>query len=812
MVNGTVAEPVKFTSNSGNSGGWKGIVFDDDSDNNTSSSLTHCIIENAGQNNSYNSNSAVYCYKTNAVFLNNCSIKNNGGKGIGINTSSPDVQNCIISLNGLEGIYIEGNSNPTIGNSISTGNDIYNNGIYDLYNSSSNNINALYNYWGTIDPQLIENKIYHKPDNPSVGEVFYNPWVDENHNIIGTPGGPPTQPLILLPVNGSEVMLSDYLVWTEGIDPYDSVFYHIQVDDDSLFGSPEINTYGLTGDIEKGIIKEILKNSTLTNLLYNAIAIQVDSIPGHQNLSDDIFYYWRVEAIDDTGGVSGYAPGQHYFFFNLTNSTPNPVISGFSPVNGELVVNPQPVISWNAASDPDLSDPPHTLHYILQLDDDGEFTNNYQYQYITNPGQNSYQISDYLSDNTIWYYRIQTVDNEGALSVWSPIQNFKTNYPMVFAKTVVEGWNLIGLPYNVFDGYYLNLFPGAITGTLFGWTGSYSQEDTLQLGKGYWLRFPTASVDTIEGLNQTSLSIDLISGWNLISGISCNIAISDVNDPGGIIIPGTLFGFNGSYYVSDSILTGNGYWLRTNSPGQISFSCSVSQTLTSILTKRITNQLDCNSYPSLSIRESSGIKQHLYFNVELDDRIDKLSYSLPPLPPEGAFDARFMDNYRIDEDDEAFIQIQSSNYPISISISNLIPKHEYQYFLVELKEGRVVGQHLLNEGNEITIVDPNVNLLQLRKEKITPKEFALWQNFPNPFNPTTTIKYALASDTEVKLEIYNSLGQKVITLVSAKQKVGEYSIEWDGKNENGKQVSSGIFFYKLGAGKYNSIRKMLFLK
>lgn len=95
----------------------------------------------------------------------------------------------------------------------------------------------------------------------------------------------------------------------------------------------------------------------------------------------------------------------------------------------------------------------------------------------------------------------------------------------------------------------------------------------------------------------------------------------------------------------------------------------------------------------------------------------------------------------------------------------------------------------------------------------TPTEFALLQNFPNPFNPDTTIGYELAESADVTLQIYNVVGQVVRTLVAAEpQSVGRYQIRWDGMDDRGTPVSSGIYFYQLSAGKFQDVRKLMLLK
>jgi flagellar hook assembly protein FlgD len=93
-----------------------------------------------------------------------------------------------------------------------------------------------------------------------------------------------------------------------------------------------------------------------------------------------------------------------------------------------------------------------------------------------------------------------------------------------------------------------------------------------------------------------------------------------------------------------------------------------------------------------------------------------------------------------------------------------------------------------------------------------PKVFALKQNYPNPFNPATTIEYALPEAASVRLEVYNTLAQVVATLVAEEQTSGRYSVRWDGLNSNGELVGSGVYFYRLVAGDFQDIKRMLLIK
>jgi flagellar hook assembly protein FlgD len=97
-------------------------------------------------------------------------------------------------------------------------------------------------------------------------------------------------------------------------------------------------------------------------------------------------------------------------------------------------------------------------------------------------------------------------------------------------------------------------------------------------------------------------------------------------------------------------------------------------------------------------------------------------------------------------------------------------------------------------------------------EEGLPREFSVSPNFPNPFNPTTTIKYDLPASAPVELVVYSLLGGKVRTLISREMEAGYHQVDWDGKNDAGVPVTSGVYLYRFTAGDYLMIRKMILLK
>lgn len=94
----------------------------------------------------------------------------------------------------------------------------------------------------------------------------------------------------------------------------------------------------------------------------------------------------------------------------------------------------------------------------------------------------------------------------------------------------------------------------------------------------------------------------------------------------------------------------------------------------------------------------------------------------------------------------------------------------------------------------------------------TSTNFVLNQNYPNPFNPSTTIGFTLPKSSMIDLKIYNQLGQQVRTLIHSNRSAGDHLIEWDGRNDAGKLLSSGIYFCILQAGLFTETRKMMLLR
>jgi len=122
------------------------------------------------------------------------------------------------------------------------------------------------------------------------------------------------------------------------------------------------------------------------------------------------------------------------------------------------------------------------------------------------------------------------------------------------------------------------------------------------------------------------------------------------------------------------------------------------------------------------------------------------------------------------------------------------------------------GISLVNTKAENVDFEFNPIEFVAKPEQAIPREFSLSQNYPNPFNPATTISYTLPVNSYVNLTVYNTLGQKVKTLVDDQQTAGYKQVVWKGKNDREQDVASGIYFYRIKAGSFTKTAKMNLLK
>ncbi|MFZ5980003.1 MAG: T9SS type A sorting domain-containing protein, partial [Candidatus Zixiibacteriota bacterium] len=133
---------------------------------------------------------------------------------------------------------------------------------------------------------------------------------------------------------------------------------------------------------------------------------------------------------------------------------------------------------------------------------------------------------------------------------------------------------------------------------------------------------------------------------------------------------------------------------------------------------------------------------------------------------------------------------------------------------VEIAFAIVVGNSLDELYHSAVIAKQKFDIITAVEieESTRPTSFILHQNFPNPFNPTTTISFSLPTADDVNLEIFNLLGQKVTTLQSGRLPAGEHAYDWNATDDSGQNVATGVYFYRLKTSSFTQTRKMMLLK
>lgn len=353
---------------------------------------------------------------------------------------------------------------------------------------------------------------------------------------------------------------------------------------------------------------------------------------------------------------------------------------------------------------------------------------------------------------------------------------------------VLEGWNLVSVPVMMEEMTVSSIFPTASTDAFY-FDGQYTPTTDLTNGTGYWLKFDAPESISLEG-DPVFANIPLAEGWNIFGVYDQQVSVSNlVTEPAGIFAS-NFFGFDGTYNSTDVLIPGKGYWVKTSAAGMIVNNVAASKK------SPLFESID-NSWIKLTLTDNVYNSFNLYI---AQNTPSGMSFELPPVAPAGAFDARFESGKYVESaGSDQVINISTLNYPVIISVSS------GSYNVSYLSNGSMVNEKL-SEGNSITISDENVASLKIM-EMVEITSYALEQNYPNPFNPTTSIKFAIPTQSDVVLEVYNLLGQKVATLVNGNLAAGYHEVEF-----NASELSSGIYLYSLRAGDFSKTAKMMLLK
>ncbi|MCK4639966.1 MAG: T9SS type A sorting domain-containing protein [Candidatus Marinimicrobia bacterium] len=164
--------------------------------------------------------------------------------------------------------------------------------------------------------------------------------------------------------------------------------------------------------------------------------------------------------------------------------------------------------------------------------------------------------------------------------------------------------------------------------------------------------------------------------------------------------------------------------------------------------------------------------------------------------------------YRSTNPNVEFLMLNDELIP---GAGNSSSRHEYEYVDKNLTNG-VTYWYKLEDVDYSGNTEFHGPVSATPMQKAAPREFRLYPNYPNPFNPLTTISYDLPEEGYVELTVYNMRGEKVTTLMQGKQEAGSYQMNWDGTDRKGEIVSSGIYFLRIVSENFYKTNKMIFIR
>ncbi|MBN2174379.1 MAG: right-handed parallel beta-helix repeat-containing protein [Bacteroidales bacterium] len=342
---GTSTERIVFKPYNDAIGGWDGIYFTNYNDNwGGTSSMKYCNVEKAAN---YN----ILVESSGQPFIENCIITESAGNGLFLNNSTLTIRNCTFADNGSYGIQLEGSSAPVIGNDALYTCNLYGNTGYEIYNNTTNNINARYNYWGTGDSTMIASRIYDKYDNTAKGIVYFNDFaqIPSIHEPTMTLGGDVwyANPA-MTPFDGATLEIFDFgsssvaSTTTNGLGHYNfgtvtSGNYTMEITPTESFPTGQVNSTDALA-----ILQHFVQITPLQNIYLAAADVNASATV---NGTDALFVQKRW-----SGMITSFPAGD--WLYNTTNLTiiGNQVTNDFEMLAfGDVNASFTPAKDWNGS-------------------------------------------------------------------------------------------------------------------------------------------------------------------------------------------------------------------------------------------------------------------------------------------------------------------------------------------------------------------------------------------------------------------------------------------------------------------------------
>ena len=430
---------------------------------------------------------------------------------------------------------------------------------------------------------------------------------------------------------------------------------------------------------------------------------------------------------------------------------------------------------------------------------------------------------------------------------------------LMFVKTKPGEYMMISVPWELNDYNPVTVLTDELgeydktKWRLFWWTNGSYQEFPLGIGfrpgNAFWI-ITLNAVDLYAGSGTStelmpSYSINLQQGWNQIANpYSFGNAIDVMQYTPGTIEP-TLYGYDGTgYFTANMIMPGEGYWLWANESTSITFDLGLDNSLT----RKVIDEPGALSWKGTIAASIGAVKDDgnkFGIAATASEVLDEFDRHEPPVI--GKYISLAFDNsdwedhgdfYCCDirpEDADGHVwpfvvrTNQEGYVNLNVDWTETMPA-DWELYLIDVDFGvardlkDVAEYRFTSTGSEINrhllmvAGQPSYAREVIEEYEMIPNSYNLFQNFPNPFNAVTTIRFALPEESKITLKIFDILGREINTLVSGDfYGPGAHFILWNGKDDFGQNISTGVYFYWMAANKdgttrFSEVKKVVLLK
>lgn len=385
----------------------------------------------------------------------------------------------------------------------------------------------------------------------------------------------------------------------------------------------------------------------------------------------------------------------------------------------------------------------------------------------------------------------------------SPADTTTGSISIIVNPDVLAGWNMVSVPFTVSDYQKDSLYPTSLS-KAFAYVNGYTVRDTLSNGKGYWLKFAVPGFTGIAGDSILTDTIAVTAGWNLIGSTSMPTPVGSITeDPPGIITS-PLYGFRNGYAAADTILPGRAYWVKVSSGGSLILQAVAPPSAAGAGVAG--ESLRSNT---MVFTDATGFSQTLTFGPSLV--APGGTEELPPPGPGRTPDIRFAPG----RSTPRIQSVVSSSDMMDIHFQNIVPPVHLSWRIDNADEIYILGgigpapAQLTGSGSVVCTGDlTGVTLRGANREMgELPLSYQLSHNYPNPFNPATTIDFTISRTSAISVTVYDLSGRKIAVLAEGEYPAGRHEISWDATGH-----ASGIYLFRLDTAAGSAVRKMILLK